>query len=143
MSNPYLPGLPLPKAQSDGLDADFWEGTRQHELRVQCCIACGRFQTPAEWICHRCHGTDLEWRAVEAQGVVYSWMRVHHPVHPALKDTGPYRVVVVELPGAAGVRMVGNLLGDVSEDVAIGAPVLAVFEDHAEATLVQWREKER
>jgi len=33
-------------------------------------------------------------------------------VHPALKEAGPYVVVLVELPHAGGIRMRGNLVGD-------------------------------
>jgi uncharacterized OB-fold protein len=64
-------------------------------------------------------------------------------VHPALQDHGPYIVVLVELPEAGNVRMLGNLLGESRQDVQIGAQVEAVFEPHDEATppftLVQWR----
>jgi hypothetical protein len=64
-------------------------------------------------------------------------------VHPALRDAVPYLTVLVELPQAGGVRMVGNLLGDPLQVVVIGADVEAVFEDHDDAdppfTLVQWR----
>jgi uncharacterized OB-fold protein len=64
-------------------------------------------------------------------------------VHPALREHGPYIVVVVELPHAGKVRMLGNLLGDPRQEVVIGAPVEAVFEHHNDAeppfTLVQWR----
>jgi hypothetical protein len=39
--------------------------------------------------------------------------------------------------------MLGNLLGDPTQDVTIGAPVEAVFEPHDDGappfTLVQWR----
>jgi uncharacterized OB-fold protein len=64
-------------------------------------------------------------------------------VHPALRGHGPYVVVLVELPHAGGIRMIGNLLGDPMQDVVIGAAVEAVFEPHDDATppftLVQWR----
>jgi len=64
-------------------------------------------------------------------------------VHPALKEVGPYIIVVVELPHAGSVRMLGNLLGDPLQTVEIGAPVEAVFEHHNDAeppfTLLQWR----
>ncbi len=64
-------------------------------------------------------------------------------MHPALKDAGPYVVVLVELPHAGGVRMIGNLVGDPHQDVRIGAPVEAVFEHHEDGpspyTLVHWR----
>jgi uncharacterized OB-fold protein len=64
-------------------------------------------------------------------------------VHPAVKTACPYIVVVVELPQAGRVRMLGNLLGDPRQSVKIGAPVDAVFEHHNDAdppfTLLQWR----
>ena len=64
-------------------------------------------------------------------------------MHPALKDAGPYVVVLVELPEADHVRMIGNLVGAPLEAVVIGAPVEAVFEPHDDATpsftLVHWR----
>ena len=52
-------------------------------------------------------------------------------------------IVLVELPQAGNLRMVGNLLGDPKQTVEIGAPVEAVFEAHDDATppftLVHWR----
>lgn len=75
--------------------------------------------------------------------MIYSWERAWHPVHPALRGHRPYIVVLVELPQAGGVRMIGNLLGDPEQVVSIGAAVDAVFEPHDDATppftLVQWR----
>ena len=51
--------------------------------------------------------------------------------------------VLVELPHAGNVRMLGNLLGDATQEVKIGAPVEAMFEPHDDAatpyTLVQWK----
>lgn len=140
----YLPeGLPAPAPHVDGLGAEFWEGVRAHELRVQFCEACDKFQWGPEWICHRCHsGQSLVYRTVDPRGRIYSWERVWYPVHPALQTGVPYLVVLVELPGAGDIRMVGNLLGDAEQPVVIGAEVTAVFEDHDDAeapfTLVQW-----
>jgi uncharacterized protein len=60
-----------------------------------------------------------------------------------LRQHGPYLAVLVELPHAGGVRMVGNLLGDPMQEVAIGADVEGVFEYHRNSdppyTLLQWR----
>ncbi|MGE3074778.1 MAG: Zn-ribbon domain-containing OB-fold protein [Dehalococcoidia bacterium] len=139
---PYLPsGLPMPAPAIDGLDREYWEGTRRHELFVQRCNACQGFQWGPEWVCYQCHSLDRGWHKVSGKGVVYSYERIWHPVHPALKEACPYLVVLVELPDAGNVRMVGNLLGDPMQDVPIGAAVEAVFEDHDEenVTLVQWR----
>ena len=64
-------------------------------------------------------------------------------MHPALQNHGPYVVVLVELPEAGHVRMIGNLTGDPMQEVTIGASVEAVFEPHDDATppftLVQWK----
>jgi len=140
----YLPaGLPRPVPEPDWLDAPYWEGTRARELRLQRCRECRGWQWGPEWICHRCLAFDLEWVAVEPRGTIYSWERAWHPVHPALRGRGPYVVVLVELPQAGHVRMIGNLLGDPAQAVQIGAPVEAVFEAHDDAappfTLVHWR----
>ncbi|MEM7340750.1 MAG: OB-fold domain-containing protein [Actinomycetota bacterium] len=143
MTDPYLaPGLPRPRAARDGLDQPYWDGTRRHELWVQRCENCGAAQWGPEWMCHVCQSFAVGWIKVEPTGVIYSWQRPHHPVHPALADQGPYIVVLVELPHADGIRMVGNLVGDPLQDVAIGTPVQAVFEDHdgdPPFTLVQWK----
>ena len=140
----HLPaGLPRPVAEPDGLDAPYWEGTRRGELRVQRCRACQGWQWGPEWICHRCLSFDLDWATVATQGRIYSWERAWHPVHPALRGQPPYVVVLVELPHAGNIRMIGNLLDAPNGDIPIGAPVEAVFEPHDDATppftLVHWR----
>ncbi|MDE0064301.1 MAG: OB-fold domain-containing protein [Gammaproteobacteria bacterium] len=139
----YLkPGLPKPVPARDGLDAPFWAAAAQGILTLQRCNACGRWQWGPEWICHHCLSDDLAFEAVEPRGRIYSYERVWHPVHPALKDQGPYLIVLVEFPDQDGVRMIGNLLGDPEQEVIIGAPVKAVFEHHPDDdppyTLVQW-----
>jgi uncharacterized OB-fold protein len=140
----YLPpGLPVPVAEPDQLSAPYWAGLRQERLLVQRCAHCGAWQFGPEWICHRCHAFDPDWVEVPARGRIYSWERVWHPVHPALKERCPYLAVLVELPQAGGVRMVGNLLGEPTQEVRIGAEVLGLFEHHPQAapafSLLQWR----
>jgi uncharacterized OB-fold protein len=139
----YLkPGLPAPSPSHDGLDAPFWKALGEEKLLLQRCGACKRWQWGPEWICHRCLSFDVGFEETRADGVIYSYERVWHPVHPALKDQCPYLVVLVELPHADNVRLVGNLLGDPREPVAIGARVTGVFEHHSDPdpfTLLQWR----
>ncbi|MEW6301130.1 MAG: OB-fold domain-containing protein [Thermodesulfobacteriota bacterium] len=139
-TTPYMPpGMPLPAPSPDGVDAPFWEGARNHRLLVQRCARCGTFQFGPEWICHRCRSGELGWHECAGRGRVYAFERVWHPVHPALKDRVPYLVVLVELPDAGHVRLVGNLLGDPRQQVRIGDEVEVVWEDHDEVTLPQWR----
>ena len=135
-------GLPTPVPENDGLDKPYWDAVRKGELLVQRCKACGTFQWGPEWLCHKCLSFETDWYKVSGRGRIYSWERPWHPVHPALKDHGPYIVVLVELPDAGNIRMLGNLLGDPRQEVKIGAEVQAVFEPHDDAqppfTLVQW-----
>lgn len=139
----YLPyGLPAPAVDAEGLSAPYWEGLRQGRLLVQRCASCSQWQFGPEWICHRCHAFDPAWVEVEPRGTVFSWERVWHPVHLALKDFGPYLVVLVELGNAGALRMLGNLLDDPRQEVPIGAAVHGLFEQHAEVVppyaLLQW-----
>lgn len=137
------PGLPAPVPEPDGLSAPYWQGLREGRLLVQRCAQCGTWQFGPEWICHHCHAFDPPWQPVAPRGRIYSWERVWHPSHRALQGHGPYLVVLVELPEAGGVRMLGNLLGDPMQGVAIGAQVEGVFEPHEDAAppyaLLQWR----
>ncbi len=136
----YLPaGLPAPVASRDGLDRTYWEGTKAGRLMIQRCRSCGAEQFPPEWACAGCAGDDLEWIECAPRGTIYTWERIWQGFHPALKAACPYLVVVVELDGHPGVRMLGNLLGDPRQEIVIGSAVEAAFEPHGEYTLVQWR----
>jgi uncharacterized protein len=136
----YLPeGLPAPRPQRTGLDTAFWDATKRHELVVQQCNSCKTFQWGPEFLCHECRSFDMGWAKVSGKGRLYSWVRCWNPVHPALKDACPYIVAVIELPDAGNVRMVGNLLGDPMQNPLFDVAVEAVFEDHPDATLVQWK----
>src|SRR5207253_10782781 len=105
MSEPYLPaGLPIPVPERNGLSKPFWEGLRAEVLKVQRNPRTGVYQFPPQWITFDDQSFDVEWIEVAPRGVIYSWTRVWHPVHPALKDHGPYIVVVVDLPHAGNVR---------------------------------------
>lgn len=143
-SNFYLPsGMITPAVENDGLDAPYWEGAARNELWVQRCKSCRTWQWGPEWICHKCLSLDMGWEQVEPTGNIYAWERAWHPVHPKLKGHTPYLVVLVELPQAGNIRMVGNLLGDPMQEARTGTQVQAAFEHHKDAspsyTLVHWR----
>jgi uncharacterized OB-fold protein len=146
-SDTYLgEAMPVPAADADGLQTPFWSGLAREELMIQRCRNCRTWIFAPEWICHHCHSFDLGWEAVEPVGRLYSWTRVWRPSLPT--QTSPYLTVVVELPQAGGVRLIGNLLGDARQEVAIGAPATGVFEHHPPVegsaprpgfSLLQWK----
>jgi uncharacterized OB-fold protein len=125
------------------LEQPYWDALHKERLIVQRCVACDGWQWGPEWICHRCLSTDVAWVEVAPHGRIYSWERIWHPAHPALKGHGPYLAVLVELPKAGEIRMVGNLLGDPQQTVRIGAEVRGEFEHHVEDesaySLLHWR----
>ena len=129
--------------ETDGLSAPYWEGLREEHLLVQRCTACATWQFGPEWICHRCHSFDVHWTEIEPKGRIFSWERVWHPVRPNLKDHGPYLVVLIEMPLAGNIRLIGNLLGDPHQEVTLGAEVEGMYEHHNDSepayTLLQWR----
>jgi uncharacterized OB-fold protein len=138
----YLPELlPAPRPAPDGRDLEYWQALNQHKIVVQRCNSCGNLQMEPEWLCYKCHSFDRGWHQVSGKGRIYSWVRIWHPVPTALKEVCPFLVVLVELPDANNLRIAGNLLGDPQQEVQIGAPVEAVFEDHKDKgyTLLQWR----
>jgi uncharacterized OB-fold protein len=140
----YLPsGLPIPVPEPDGLSAPYWTGLQQNRLLVQRCAHCRTWQFGPEWLCHRCHSFEVRWTEVEPRGRIFSWERAWSPAHKALREHGPYLAVLVELPEAGNVRMVGNLLGDPLQAVTIGAGVEGEFEHHPESqppySLLHWR----
>lgn len=98
-------------------------------IQIQTCNGCGHTQHPPDDVCYACQGRDLEYRAMPGTGRIESAVRVHHAIHPALKERVPYVVAVVSVDGAPGCNVMGNVVNVAPEDVAIGAKVRAVFEE--------------
>lgn len=113
-------------------------------LTIQQCDGCRALQHPPEEVCHACSGMTFSSRVVRPAGTVHSYTVVHHSVHPALDGAVPYAVVLVELDEVPDIRVVGNLLDVPVDEVAIGMPVVATWEELAaeDGTVVllpQWR----
>jgi uncharacterized OB-fold protein len=74
---------------------------------------------------------------------VFTWIRTWQEFTPELAGKVPFVTVVVELPDAGGVRLVGILLGDDSVDPRIGDPVDGVIQPGCELTggaaVLRWR----
>jgi uncharacterized OB-fold protein len=138
-----LPERLAPGPERSGLDEPYWTALRAGRLVVQRCSSCRAWQWGPEWLCRECRSFDIGWEDVPSEdgryrGTVFTWERVWHPTDRPLADAVPYLVVVVSLPDAGDVRMLGNLLGDPRDDVTIGTPVTARFEHHETYSLAQW-----
>lgn len=117
---------------------EYWEGCRNHRLRIQKCKDCGSYRWYPRLMCHRCNSMDVEWVKVSGKGTVYSWTVVEHPTGAIWVDEVPYIVVIVELD--EGVRMVSNMVDCRPDELRVGMPVEVVFDDVTEqVTLPKFR----
>jgi uncharacterized protein len=78
-------------------------------------------------MCPYCRATGTDWLESSGRGRVYSWIVASHPVDAVLVDQVPYVVGLIDLE--EGVRVVGNVLGCLPEDVEAEMRVELFFED--------------
>ena len=98
-------------------------------IQIQFCDDCGHAQHPPDDICYACHGSNLAFAPCPGTGRVESCARVHHPIHPALKDKIPYVIAIISVDDAPGCNVQGNVVGCPAESVHIGQRVRAIFEE--------------
>lgn len=110
-----------------GADASFWEGLGTGEVRLPACPACAAWVWPAQPICPSCRHQSLDWRVVEPVGRVHAWTRTWYPFAPTRQEDLPYVVVLVELPGAGDVRLLGVYAGPSDDELAVGEPLRGII----------------
>ena len=98
-------------------------------LQILFCRSCGAAQHPPDDVCFSCQGVDLEFRTVAGTGTIESFVVIHHPIHPGLKDKVPFAVALVSVDGAEGCNVMGNVLSCEVADVEIGKKVEVTFEE--------------
>ena len=110
--------------------APFWDATRERRLVVQWCRSCERaIHFPRE-ACPTCLGTDLEFRPAAGTGTVYACSVMPAPGNAGMAGRAPYAVALVDLP--EGVRMLGNVVADDPDSVAVGDAVHVAWEPLAD-----------
>lgn len=113
----------------DTFTKPFWDAAREHRLVIPQCDDCGTFHLPPSGFCYECDGESISMTEVSGAGEVYSFTIVRHPVVPALVPVVPYVIAVVDLDGAPGARLVGNVIDCEPEAVRIGSKVTVVYDD--------------
>jgi uncharacterized OB-fold protein len=106
-------------------DLPYWTALAQGVLQLPCCAGCGRWQWPAVWRCAHCGAWEQQWQQVEPRGTVYSWTRTWHPFAGSQDLPPPYVTLLVELPQAGSIRLLG-LLDPPEQGLRIGAGVAGV-----------------
>jgi uncharacterized OB-fold protein len=119
----YQKPLPIPNEDTK----PFWDGLKEHRLRIQKCGQCAQFRFPPRVICPYCMSLVSQWVEAKGVGTIYSFTIVHHAYTPAYEGEIPYVVAIVELE--EGIRLITNIVGCNPEQVEIGMPVELAFED--------------
>jgi uncharacterized OB-fold protein len=114
--------------QLSPLNRHFWTGGEHGELRFLRCRACRHWIHPPSPICPSCLGRDLGVEAASGRARVASFTLNHQPWIPGFAP--PYLIAIVELEEQAALRLTTNLVGCAADEVEIGMPVRAVFEQH-------------
>jgi uncharacterized OB-fold protein len=79
-------------------------------------------------MCPQCHSIDNDFVELAGTGTIYSYAILHHPQHPAFDY--PVLAALVDLD--EGVRVVTNVQGLDSAELAIGIRVRVKFEPTAD-----------
>ena len=106
----------------------FWEGARQHELRIQRCTGCGALHFPPTPRCPECGAFTYDWVVSAGRGHLYSYAVPHYPQANGFRY--PVLVGLVELD--EGPRLVSNIIGCRREHMQVGMPLeLDWLDSHA------------
>jgi len=133
----YFPdGMPLPVPEP--ATAGFWEGCAARELRIQKCANCGLHRHVPAPICSRCRSFDSTWDVSRGTGRIFSYVVVHHSVHPATEALVPYNVSIIELDDCGGVLVTSNVVDCSADSLHVGMPVRLVWEQ-VDASLSLYR----
>jgi uncharacterized OB-fold protein len=116
-----------------GLDAEHWTGLGRGVYLLPRCPDCRRWVWPVQPRCGVCGHVGMAWEAVPMEGAVYSWIRTWYPFVDERAGSLPYVTVLVELPAAGNVRVLGIYEGD-DQRLRTSAAVTGRIAEPSEAT---------
>jgi uncharacterized OB-fold protein len=127
----YRPARVLPGSQihiTTNPDTEpFWQAAKAHRLTICQCANCGEFRSPPTAYCPACSGKEKKWPELAGTGTIFSYAICNK--NPANGEDFVYVPVVVEIDGAGGARLVGNVTGCNAEDIHIGMRVAVEWTD--------------
>lgn len=131
---PYGKPLPEPTAATE----PFWKAAKEHRLLIQRSKKTGEAVFYPRLVSPFGPGDELEWFEASGRGTVYSYTVARRPTAPQWTNDCPYVIAIVELE--EGPHLTTNVVGCDPDDVRVGMPVVAVYDDVTpEVTLVKFR----
>jgi len=104
----------------------FFDGAREHKLRLQVCVACGTWHYPLATVCSECGAQSFEWRDASGKGTLYAHARLMRAYHPRHENRLP--LILAEVDIDEGLRLMTNLVGADLERAQVGVRVEVAFE---------------
>ena len=127
---------PLPHIDEE--NRPWWEAAQRHELYIQKCRDCGDLRFHPRALCTNCMSSRTEWVRCKGTGQIYTFTVTNQNQAGGFRDSLPYVMAWVEVD--EGLKMLTNLVDCDPDQVKIGMPVEAVFDDVTpEVTLVKFR----
>jgi uncharacterized OB-fold protein len=74
----------------------FWEYAKRHQLAIQRCDQCGRFQYWPSPVCRNCLSFALSPAPVSGRGHVYTYTVAMQSFHPFFDHKVPFIIAVIE-----------------------------------------------
>ncbi len=125
-------GLPTPSPAVDPATSPYWAAAERGVLVVPRCVGCDRHFWYPRGFCPRCGSWELAWPESSGVGEVYTWTVVRR-AGGAWSEAVPFVLAYVRLD--EGVVVQANLVDGSSDDLHVGARVVACFERQADGDL--------
>jgi uncharacterized OB-fold protein len=122
----YKKPVPVPSIESK----PYWNALRDHRLLMPHCDDCGHSWFPPSLLCPACNSSKIGWKQSSGRGTVFSFVVFHRVYHPGYEGEVPYAVGLIELE--EGPRIVSNVIGLPTDQIACGMPVKIVYDDIVE-----------
>ena len=68
----------------------YWESLKEHEVKVQKCLACGTLRFVPKELCHNCQSMEVTWTTISGTGEIYTFTIVRRAPTPAYQEEAPY-----------------------------------------------------
>lgn len=120
---------PMPKP--DAMTEFFWSGVDKHELLIQHCRACARFQHPPKPVCAGCLSDDLAPEQVSGEATLVTWTEPRKAYHPYFAAHQPYIFATVNLVEQVPLRFATNVVDCSGDDLSIDLPMRVTFREVA------------
>ncbi|MDT4893985.1 MAG: uncharacterized protein QOE97_3020 [Pseudonocardiales bacterium] len=122
---------PRPMPEATPVSAPFWDGLRDHVIRLQYSPSSGHYVFYPRLLAPGTLADDLEWREIDGAGTLYTFTVAERATAPFFADEVPQLLAVVEWD--VGPRFSTELVDVDPVDIKVGMRLRPVFCDYPDA----------